>query len=79
MYLTVFKTEIVGVITAVVLVKTPSVRISRLVAGSLDGRLKQIVQSVRDDLQSAFQNSVKIKIVLDPPTNPQGSTLEPLN
>jgi len=63
----------------VVLIKTPSVRISRLVAGSLDGRLKQIVQSVRDDLQSAFQNAVKIKIVMDPPTNPQNNTVEHLN
>lgn len=72
-------TRIVGVISAVVLIKTPSVRISRLVAGSLDGRLKQIVQSVRDDLQSAFQNAVKIKIVMDPPTNPQDNTLGHLN
>lgn len=79
MYLTVFNAKIVGIITAVVLIKTPSVRISRLVAGSLDGRLKQIVQSVRDDLQSAFQNAVKIKIVMDPPTNPQEDLLEPLN
>lgn len=56
-----------GVITTVVLVKCPSSRISKLVAGAADGKLKQITQSVQADLQDAFHNYVRIKIVLDPP------------
>ncbi|CAG9773933.1 unnamed protein product [Ceutorhynchus assimilis] len=58
-----------GVINAVVIVKTPSSRISTLVAGGGGGRLKQILQSVKEDLQNAFQNYVKINIVLEPPAN----------
>ncbi|XP_066137882.1 GTPase Era, mitochondrial [Euwallacea fornicatus] len=58
-----------GTITAVVLIKTPSVRISKLVAGTEDGRLKQIIQSVREDLQNAFKNVVKISLIMDPPAD----------
>ncbi|XP_050312704.1 GTPase Era, mitochondrial [Anthonomus grandis grandis] len=55
-----------GVMTTCVTVKSPSKRISSLVAGTADGRLKQIVQSVQDDLQNTFHNFVRVKIVLDP-------------
>ncbi|XP_066256284.1 GTPase Era, mitochondrial [Euwallacea similis] len=58
-----------GVITTVVLIKTPSARISKLVAGTEDGRLKQIIQSVREDLQNAFKNIVKISLIMDPPAD----------
>lgn len=56
-----------GVITTVVLVKTPSVRLSKLVAGAGHGKLRQIIQGVQEDLQNAFKNFVRISIVLDPP------------
>nr|AEE62789.1 unknown [Dendroctonus ponderosae] len=56
-----------GVISTVVLVKTPSIRLSKLVAGAGYGKLRQIIQSVQEDLQNAFKNFVRISIVLDPP------------
>ncbi|XP_030763186.1 GTPase Era, mitochondrial [Sitophilus oryzae] len=58
-----------GIINTVVLVKCPSARKAKLIAGVSDGKLKQITQSVQDDLQNAFQCIVTIKIVLYPPYN----------
>ncbi|KAH1025579.1 hypothetical protein HUJ05_010275 [Dendroctonus ponderosae] len=45
-----------GVINTVVLVKTPSIRLSKLIAGGGYGKLRQIIQSVQEDLQNAFKN-----------------------
>lgn len=54
----------ISVITTVVLIKAPGERMCRLVAGQGDGRLRQITQVVQNDLQSAFQKQVRIKLVL---------------
>ncbi|CAH1154649.1 unnamed protein product [Phaedon cochleariae] len=59
------------VITTVVIVQCPSARIAKLIAGAADGRLRQITDTVRIDLQDAFHNYVKIKIVLEPSPNDQ--------
>ncbi|KAJ8943516.1 hypothetical protein NQ318_023026 [Aromia moschata] len=56
-----------GAITTVVLVDCPSQRIANLVAGASDGRLRQMMASVQQDLQDTFRNHVKINIVLKPP------------
>ncbi|KAJ8975953.1 hypothetical protein NQ317_011921 [Molorchus minor] len=55
-----------GAITTVVIVKCPSQRIASLVAGASDGKLRQMTERVQRDLQDAFQNYVKINIVLQP-------------
>ncbi|KAJ8959738.1 hypothetical protein NQ314_006162 [Rhamnusium bicolor] len=56
-----------GVISAVVIVNCSSARVAKLVAGASDGKLKQMTESVQQDLQDTFHNYVKIKIVLIPP------------
>ncbi|KAF7265660.1 hypothetical protein GWI33_020744 [Rhynchophorus ferrugineus] len=56
-----------GILSTVVIVNCPSIRVARLIAGACDGRLRQIIQSVQQDLQSAFNNFVRLKIVLYPP------------
>ncbi|XP_019872109.2 GTPase Era, mitochondrial [Aethina tumida] len=56
-----------GKISCVVLVKAPSERVSKLVAGAGDGRLRQITEIVQNDLQLAFKNYVRIQIVMDYP------------
>ncbi|KAK9881240.1 hypothetical protein WA026_015358 [Henosepilachna vigintioctopunctata] len=53
-----------GRITTVVIVKCPSARVAKLIAGTYDGRLKQIVAKCQEDLQDAFRCFVRIKIVL---------------
>lgn len=56
-----------GSIKSVVLVKCPTDRIAKLIAGTSNGRLRQINENVQRDLQSAFQNFVMISIVLQGP------------
>ncbi|KAL1497713.1 hypothetical protein ABEB36_008625 [Hypothenemus hampei] len=58
-----------GTITTSVVIKSPSLRISKLVAGAGDGRLRQIIQSAQDDLQNAFKTYVRLRIILDPSPN----------
>lgn len=58
---------ILGIINAVVIVNCPSTRLAKLIAGTVDGRLRQIIESVQQDLQSAFNNFVRLRIVLYPP------------
>lgn len=50
-----------------VLVKCPTERLKTLIAGMSDGRLRQLTEAVQDDLQNAFQNFVRLKIVLEAP------------
>lgn len=47
-----------------VLVKGPSERICKLVAGQGDGRLRQVTEVVQSDLQNVFQKQVRVKLVL---------------
>ncbi|GJQ73378.1 hypothetical protein Trydic_g13744 [Trypoxylus dichotomus] len=56
-----------GVITTVVLVKCPTDRIRKLISGVSDGRLRQITESLQEDLQNTFHNFVRIRIVLESP------------
>ncbi|KAJ3644549.1 hypothetical protein Zmor_022274 [Zophobas morio] len=56
-----------GVTTAIILVHCPSQRISKLVAGESDGKLRQITASLQNDLQETFHNYVRLKIVLQAP------------
>ncbi|XP_044758703.1 GTPase Era, mitochondrial [Coccinella septempunctata] len=53
-----------GKITCVVLVKCPSNRVAKLVAGGSDGRLNRITAACQDELQNTFRNFVKLQIVL---------------
>lgn len=50
-----------------VLVKCPTERISQLVAGAANGRLRQITEVIQRDLQDAFQKPVRIKLLLVSP------------
>nr|XP_023026786.1 GTPase Era, mitochondrial isoform X1 [Leptinotarsa decemlineata] len=56
-----------GLITTVVLINCPSMRITKLVAGASDGKLKQITEAIQKNLQDAFHNNIRIKIVLISP------------
>ncbi|XP_028145382.1 GTPase Era, mitochondrial isoform X1 [Diabrotica virgifera virgifera] len=58
--------EVTGKINAVVLIKCPTSRIAKLLAGASDGRLRLITENVQRDLQDSFQNFVKIQIVPTP-------------
>ncbi|CAH0564185.1 unnamed protein product [Brassicogethes aeneus] len=57
--------NLTGDIICSVVVKCPSQRIAKLVAGASDGKLKQITETVQHDLQLAFQNFVRIHIVMN--------------
>lgn len=45
----------------------PTVRKAALISGASEGRLKQITESARRDLENAFQMFVRLKIVLHVP------------
>ncbi|KAK9723344.1 50S ribosome-binding GTPase [Popillia japonica] len=56
-----------GIITTIVLVTCPTERIRKLVSGVSDGKLRQITESIQEDLQNTFHNFVRIKVVLEIP------------
>lgn len=56
-----------GVISAVVLVHCPSIRLAQLIAGESNGRLIQMTEEVQHNLQNTFKNFVRLRIVLQPP------------
>ncbi|XP_045476313.1 GTPase Era, mitochondrial [Harmonia axyridis] len=60
-----FETQENGKIASVVLVTCPTERIARLVAGGSDGRLQRITAACQEELQNAFRNFVKLKIVVE--------------
>lgn len=62
-----FETDEKGIIKTVVLVHCPSERIASYVAGASSGNLRIITEKVQQDLQSAFQTFVRIKIILECP------------
>lgn len=55
-----------GAINTAVTINCPTERIARLVAGASDGKLKQITESLQQDLQNTFQNYVRIRLILQP-------------
>lgn len=64
-----FETNEEGVIIASIVIHCPSERIAQLVGGVSDGRLRQITEVVQQNLQSAFQTYVRVRLVLEHPKN----------